>query len=274
MNREEKLLESIGEIEDSLIMEAQKEGKLKEKRKPVSRGRILRYAALPAACILLAVTAAEMLGSGVWSLPRYGEESELQEGTGTLAESEASLAAEPAALGEEAEAAAPEGGAEPAEAAVPAEDAEAQAKAAAPQTREAASVSISEIAVLLGMKDADTAPLFGGGEENWSADGAFYLGRHYAFTLEGQAVTMDTSCDENKTVTMLSVWISDGEREVEEEEVRHWLTLLTDYTGTEAVYDGDSSEVGSRNWTWDLGDRVVTLSLLENILTVSMYLPA
>ena len=38
---------------------------------------------------------------------------------------------------------------------------------------------------LLGMKDEDTAGLFGGGEENWTEDKSFYIGRRFAADVYG-----------------------------------------------------------------------------------------
>ena len=72
------------------------------------------------------------------------------------------------------------------------------------------------LAALLGMEDAETADLLGGGKENWTEDRSFYIGRIYAVTLFGQEYPVYTSCDENGVVNSVSIWLEDGERTVPE----------------------------------------------------------
>ena len=126
------------------------------------------------------------------------------------------------------------------------------------------------LAALLGMEDAETADLLGGGKENWTEDRSFYIGRIYAVTLFGQEYPVYTSCDENGVVNSVSIWLEDGERTVPEEEARQWADRLTEFTGTEPAYDSVTSEGGSRNWKWDCGDKFISLHWMDTILSISM----
>lgn len=44
-------------------------------------------------------------------------------------------------------------------------------------------IGLKDLADLLGMKDEETAEMFGGGEENWTADHSFYIGRIFEVGL-------------------------------------------------------------------------------------------
>ena len=68
-----------------------------------------------------------------------------------------------------------------------------------------AGTGLSDLAALLGMADEDTAGLFGGGEENWTADGSYYIGRNYETEMHGEPVTVHTSCGDDGTVESVSV---------------------------------------------------------------------
>ena len=131
-------------------------------------------------------------------------------------------------------------------------------------------IGLKDLADLPGMKDEETAEMFGGGEENWTEDRSFYIGRIYAVTLFGQEYPVYTSCDENGVVNSVSIWLEDGERTVPEEEARQWADRLTEFTGTEPAYDSVTSEGGSRNWKWDCGDKFISLHWMDTILSISM----
>lgn len=130
--------------------------------------------------------------------------------------------------------------------------------------------TLEELAGLLGMADSETADLFGGGEENWSAGNEFYIGRHYQIDLYGTQYTAHTSCDSERRVAAVSVWIVSGERQVTDEEVQTWIERITEMTGTEPVYDNESSEAGSRNCKWLADGRIITMNRMADILSINI----
>ncbi len=123
---------------------------------------------------------------------------------------------------------------------------------------------------LIGMDDATAAEALGGGEENWTEDKNFFIGRIYEVTLFGEDVSVYTSYDDQEKVNSVSVWIVDGSRTVEKEEAETWKQRLDEYTGTEAVFDGVTSEGGSDNWKWKSGNNFITLNWMKEILTISI----
>lgn len=123
---------------------------------------------------------------------------------------------------------------------------------------------------LIGMDDATAAEALGGGEENWTEDKNFFIGRIYEVTLFGEDVSIYTSYDDQEKVNSVSVWIVDGSRTVEKEEAETWKQRLDEYTGTEAVFDGVTSEGGSDNWKWKSGNNFITLNWMKEILTISI----
>lgn len=130
--------------------------------------------------------------------------------------------------------------------------------------------ALQEMSALLGMQDADTAELLGGGEENWTEDRSFYIGHIYKVEIGGTYYPVYTSCDENNVVNSVSVWLSDGKRSVEREETEQWVQILNEFAKTEPVYDETTSEVGSKNWKWIKDDKIFTLNWLDTIFTISM----
>ena len=88
--------------------------------------------------------------------------------------------------------------------------------------------------------------------------------------MGGTVYQVHTSCDDAKIVNSVSVWLSDGERSVPQEEVDQWVQVLNEFTGTEPVYDDTSSEVGSKNWKWMADGNIITLNWLDTIFTISM----
>lgn len=133
-------------------------------------------------------------------------------------------------------------------------------------------ITIADLWAMLGMNDADTADLFGGGEENWIEDKSFYIGRIFEVELLGETYPMYTSCDAEKMVNAVSVWLANGEREVTEEEAEQWAARLTEETGVEAAYSDTESEAGSKNWKWFFDGKSITLNWLGDILSINMNL--
>lgn len=152
----------------------------------------------------------------------------------------------------------------------PAEQTEAGAQETATGQNTDPQTALGEMEALLGMQDEETADLLGGGEENWTEDKSFYIGRHYEVEMGGTVYQVHTSCDDAKTVNSVSVWLSDGERSVPQEEVDQWVQILNEFTGTEPVYDDTSSEAGSKNWKWMADGNIITLNWLDTIFTISM----
>lgn len=152
----------------------------------------------------------------------------------------------------------------------PAEQTEAGAQETVTGQNTDPQTALGEMEALLGMQDEETADLLGGGEENWTEDKSFYIGRHYEVEMGGTVYQVHTSCDDAKTVNSVSVWLSDGERSVPQEEVDQWVQILNEFTGTEPVYDDTSSEVGSKNWKWMADGNIITLNWLDTIFTISM----
>ena len=152
----------------------------------------------------------------------------------------------------------------------PAEQTEAGAQETVTGQNTDPQTALGEMEALLGMLDEETADLLGGGEENWTEDKSFYIGRHYEVEMGGTVYQVHTSCDDAKTVNSVSVWLSDGERSVPQEEVDQWVQILNEFTGTEPVYDDTSSEVGSKNWKWMADGNIITLNWLDTIFTISM----
>ena len=152
----------------------------------------------------------------------------------------------------------------------PAEQTEAGAQETVTGQNTDPQTALGEMEALLGMLDEETADLLGGGEENWTEDKSFYIGRHYEVEMGGTVYQVHTSCDDAKTVNSVSVWLSDGERSVPQEEVDQWVQILNEFTGTEPVYDETTSEAGSKNWKWMADGNIITLNWLDTIFTISM----
>ena len=53
--------------------------------------------------------------------------------------------------------------------------------------------ALGEMEALLGMQDEQTADLLGGGEENWTEDKSFYIGRNYEVEMGGTVYQVHTS---------------------------------------------------------------------------------
>lgn len=135
---------------------------------------------------------------------------------------------------------------------------------------EAAQATIADAADLIGKADADIADAFGGGEENWTSDQSTYIGRIYETELYGEPVTVYAVCGAEKTVDAVSIWITDGEQEVSDEQVQTWQDRVTELTGAEMQDQGIAEESGSQSWKWSAGDTFYTLRLLDNILTLDI----
>ncbi len=135
------------------------------------------------------------------------------------------------------------------------------------ETSKLSEASLADIKNLVGMKDEDTANLFGGGQENWSND--FYIGRIYQVTLDGNEYSMFTSCGQDDTVESVSLWIVNGERDVTDEEVQYWENQLSALMGTEPSYDEQLSEGGSRNRKWISEGCIAGMNQMKDILTIS-----
>lgn len=153
---------------------------------------------------------------------------------------------------------------------VPSEEDESAEEKASPAENVVYEATFQELAALLGKQDPETANLLGGGEENWTEDKSFYIGRIYQVQLFDAQYPVYTGCDENMIVNSVSIWLANGERKVSKEEVEQWVQRLTEFAGTEAVYDEISSEAGSKQWKWKLEDKFLSLMWTGDILNISM----
>ena len=130
--------------------------------------------------------------------------------------------------------------------------------------------NLSELTILLGMDDRETARLFGGGTENWSADRTFFVGRTYEIMLHGQPCRLFTICGRDKTVDAVSLWVVGGERPVTDADVKTWTDCITAMMGMEPTLDREISEGGSRNRRWTDKDMSVVMHQMPDILTISI----
>ena len=120
------------------------------------------------------------------------------------------------------------------------------------------------------MNDEDTARLFGGGRENWSADRTFFVGRTYEIMLHGQPCRLFTICSRDKIVEAVSLWVIGGERPVTERDAAAWAAYVTAMMGTEPTLDPDISEGGSRNRRWNAKKLIAVMHQMPDILTISI----
>ena len=127
--------------------------------------------------------------------------------------------------------------------------------------------ALEDLVKLVGMNDADTADLFGGGAEN--RNGEFYIGRNYKVTLNGEEYDAHTTCGDNGVVESVSLSLVSGERDVTDEEVEYWLEQVGALMGTEPAYDGTSSEGGSKNWKWVSDGMIASMYRMKDILSIS-----
>ena len=140
------------------------------------------------------------------------------------------------------------------------------------QAEESQSAQLKDVAAMVGMKDEETADLFGGGEENWTADKSFYIGRNYQVDLYGDTYKVFTTCGEDKTVESVSIWIVGGERQVTDEEAKEWENRVTDMMGAEPTKDAGVSEGGSKNTRWTADGMAAGMNQMADILTISFQL--
>ena len=129
-------------------------------------------------------------------------------------------------------------------------------------------MSLEDAAGLLGMKDSETAELFGGGEENWTEDHSFYLGRIFQAELYGEACSVHTTCSKEGIVDSVSIWAVNGERQVTDEEVKQWTEQITEQTEAEPSTDPGPSEGGSVQTRWKKDGKIVTMDHMKDILTI------
>lgn len=137
------------------------------------------------------------------------------------------------------------------------------------KSSETEKVGFNELSALLGKKDSDTANLLGGGEENWTEDHSFYIGRNYQVSLFGSPCKVFSTCGNEQTVESVSLWIVSGERSVTQEEADQWAQRVTDFMGVKPSYDEGISEGGSRNRRWNANGVAVSMNQMADILTIS-----
>lgn len=137
------------------------------------------------------------------------------------------------------------------------------------QSVENQTMELKDLMDMVGMKDEDTANLLGGGEENWTDDKSFYIGRKYQIDLYGDIYKVFTTCGKDKIVESVSLWIVDGERQVTDMEVQEWEKRITDMMGVQPIQDIGISEGGSRNSRWMANGMAASINQMEDILTIN-----
>lgn len=129
--------------------------------------------------------------------------------------------------------------------------------------------ALKEIAALLNMQDADTAELFGGGEENWTEDHSFFIGRIFQAEIEGTIYPVYTTCSQEGQVESVSIQIVSGSP-VEDALIQEWTDRITEASDAEAVSDGSVSEGGSRKTTWTKDGKRVTMYCMADNLSIAI----
>ena len=137
------------------------------------------------------------------------------------------------------------------------------------QSVENQTMELKDLMDMVGMKDEDTANLLGGGEENWTDDKSFYIGRKYQIDLYGDIYKVFTTCGKDKIVESVSLWIVDGEQQVTDMEVPEWEKRITDIMGVQPIRDTGISEGGSRNSRWMANGMSASINQMEDILTIN-----
>lgn len=130
--------------------------------------------------------------------------------------------------------------------------------------------NLEELTALLGMKDKDTEDLLGGGEENWSTDKEFYIGRIYQIDLYNEEYQAYTTCDDQGIVNAVSVWLSNGERTVEESEVSLWVQRITEFTKIDPIEGMKYTDVKGSSWKWMTDGKIISLKWREDLLTINI----
>lgn len=105
--------------------------------------------------------------------------------------------------------------------------------------------ALMQVADMLGKSDDEVKDLYNGGTENKTEDGSMLLGRTYATTLDGNAVTLETIYSDTLSVDYISASFTDKTAE----EVKG---ILTNAFGTpEVVEEKDAVEAKYLKWTKD-----------------------
>lgn len=105
--------------------------------------------------------------------------------------------------------------------------------------------ALMQVADMLGKSDDEVKDLYNGGTENKTEDGSMLLGRTYATTLDGNAVTLETIYSDMLSVDYISASFTDKTAE----EVKG---ILTNAFGTpEVVEEKDAVEAKYLKWTKD-----------------------
>lgn len=128
---------------------------------------------------------------------------------------------------------------------------------------------LAAVGELLGMQDSETEAMLGGGEENWTEDRSFYIGRIFQAEVYGETYPVYTTCSGDGIVDAVSMHMVSGERRVTEEEVEEWVNRLSEYMGAEPSGESGASEGGSRERTWRKDGKVVSLRYMEDQLSLS-----
>lgn len=131
------------------------------------------------------------------------------------------------------------------------------------------STKLQALMELPGKKDSETEELFGGGEENWTEDREFYIGRIYQVELYDEDCSVFTSCSEDGIVESVSIWVINGDREVSDEDTQQWLDRVSEVMDAEPFCEYEAVESGARSWKWRQDGMAASMYSMRDILTVS-----
>lgn len=119
---------------------------------------------------------------------------------------------------------------------------------------------LEQLRSLLLKSDEEAAGMFGGGEENRTADGRILVGRNYETQLFGTDAQLYTSYDENQKVGMVFAEFPDGD-------ARQFRKLLTEIAGMEPEVPEEAEGAG---WRWNFEDCTVTLYEIYGTLSMDL----
>lgn len=105
--------------------------------------------------------------------------------------------------------------------------------------------ALMQVADMLGKSDDEVKDLYNGGTENKTEDGSMLLGRTYATTLDGNAVTLETIYSDTLSVDYISASFTDKTAE----EVKG--ILINAFGTPEVVEEKDAVEAKYLKWTKD-----------------------
>lgn len=132
------------------------------------------------------------------------------------------------------------------------------------------SLELAAAAGLIGCEEWDAIALLGKGEDLFADDGFEYIGRRYTTQLYQEPVTAYTNRGNDNRIDSLTLWLTDGKSPVTADVVARWQERITAAAGAEMQVQPVSAASGMQSWKWQTADRVFTLRLLDDVLTLGI----